>query len=152
MLVETIFQYRTLIGKSELGCGLDWDEIETITEVEHAFVADRGKSGRRFRREAIELKGLLRGDCIHDRVDIVELAPGGLVCRNAPFITRGELIEIVIELGDGRSFRFHARGVWVSPDGDNFKVGLVFIGVPICLHQVQLSAPAINIVDQISAA
>ena len=30
MLVEIVFQYRALLGKSELGCGLDWDEIEQL--------------------------------------------------------------------------------------------------------------------------
>ena len=66
MLVETIFQYRTLIGKCELGVGLDWDEIEQVTVIEHAFVADRGHSGRTYRRDTIELVGLLRGDRIQD--------------------------------------------------------------------------------------
>ena len=36
MLLEVVFQYRTLIGKCDLGVGLDWDEIEG--ELEH--VAD----------------------------------------------------------------------------------------------------------------
>ncbi len=36
-MVETVFQYRTLIGKCELGCGLDWDEIDLVGRIEHAF-------------------------------------------------------------------------------------------------------------------
>ena len=66
-------------------------------------------------------------------------------------IGRGEQVKIVIDV-DGRSFRFHARGVWLDQDGDNYKVGLVFVGVPICLHQVQLSAHLADLVDQISSA
>ena len=37
MLVEVVFQYRTLLGKCELGVGLDWDEIDQVTAIEHAF-------------------------------------------------------------------------------------------------------------------
>src|SRR5262249_14896816 len=109
MLVETIFQYRTLIGKCELGCGLDWDEIEQVTVIEHAFVADRGKSGRRYKRDNVEMRGVLRGDRINDRVDIVEIGPGGFICRQAPFIARGEQVEIVIDIDD-KSYRFRAIG------------------------------------------
>src|SRR5256885_9211407 len=65
-VVEVVFQYRTLIGKCELGVGLDWDEIEQVTAIESMFepTSDdrRMKAGRRFRREAIKLTALLRGD------------------------------------------------------------------------------------------
>ena len=37
MLVDIVFQYRTLLGKCDLGCGLDWDEIEQMTGIEEAF-------------------------------------------------------------------------------------------------------------------
>jgi hypothetical protein len=37
MVVEVVFQYRTLIGKCELGVGLDWDEIERVTAIESIF-------------------------------------------------------------------------------------------------------------------
>jgi hypothetical protein len=151
MLVETIFQYRTLIGKCELGCGLDWDEIEAVTIIEHAFVADRGKSGRRFRRDRIELGGLLRGDRINDRVRVTEIGPGGLVCNDAPFIARGEMVELVIDLDD-RSYRFRAIGKWLRDDGDDYQVGLAFVGVPICLNLTQVSVHEPDLVDQINAA
>jgi hypothetical protein len=151
MLVETIFQYRTLIGKCELGCGLDWEEIEQVTVIEHAFVADRGKSGRRFRRHPVELSGILRGDRINDRVAVVEIGPGGLVVRNAPFIARGEQIEVVLDI-NGQSYRFRAVGMWLKDDGDDYKVGMAFIGVPICLHVTQVSAHEADLVDKISEA
>jgi hypothetical protein len=155
MLVETIFQYRTLIGKCELGCGLDWDEIEQVTVIEHTFVADRGHSGktsgRRFRRDKVSLRAVVRGDRINDRVEVTEVGPGGLVCNKAPFIARGELVELVIDIGD-RSYRFRAIGKWLKDDGEDYQVGMAFVGVPICLNLTQVSAHAPDLVDQINAA
>ena len=77
MLIEIVFQYRTLLGKCDLGVGLEWDEIEQLAAIESAFAptADdlRMSSGRKFRREKTELSVLMRGDRINDRVDLVEL-------------------------------------------------------------------------------
>jgi hypothetical protein len=155
MLVEVVFQYRTLLGKCELGVGLDWDEIDQVTQIEHAFrpTADdrRMKSGRRFRRDAIKLDGLVRGDRINDRVEIVELGPGGAVLRGAPFIARGEQVEIVIDIGDD-SYRFRAQGVWLRDDGDDYKVGLALVGMPVCVRSAHISAHEADVVDKISAA
>jgi hypothetical protein len=150
-MVETIFQYRTLIGKCELGCGLDWEEIEQVTVIEHAFVRDRGTSGRRFKREPIRMSGILRGDRINDRVEIVEIGPGGLVAVGAPFIARGEYVEVVLDIAD-KSYRFRAIGVWLKDDGDDYKVGMAFVGVPICLHIAQVSEHEADLVDKISEA
>jgi hypothetical protein len=150
-MVETIFQYRTLLGKCELGCGLDWDEIEQVTEIERVFVLDHGRSGRRFKRDAIHISGILRGDRINDRVDIVEIGPGGLVALGAPFIARGEYVEVVLDIGD-KSYRFRAIGVWLKDDGDDYKVGMAFVGVPICLHIAQVSEHEADLVDKISEA
>ena len=151
MVVETIFQYRTLIGKCELGVGLDWDEIQTISDIERELVRDAGPSGRRFRREPVEMRGIVRGDRINDRVDITEIGPGGLVCRRAPFIARGEVVELVMNV-EGKSYRFRAIGKWLKDDGDDYQVGLAFIGVPICLHIAQVSAHEFDLIDQINAA
>src|SRR5215475_2399512 len=130
MLVEVVFQYRTLMGKCELGVGLDWDEIERVTAIESAFepTSDdrRMKVGRRFRREPIKLGALLRGDRINDRVE-------------------------VIEDGD-RSYRFGAEGVWLKDDGDDYRVGLALIGMPVCLHTVAVSRHEADLVDRIGAA
>src|SRR6185436_6511820 len=95
--------------------------------------------GRRFRRQLVELTGTMRGDHINDPIDIVEMGPGGLVCRRAPFIARGEIVEVVIDDGD-KSYRFRAQGIWLREDGDDYKVGLAFVGMPVCLHKVQISA------------
>jgi len=150
MLVETIFQYRTLIGKCELGVGLDWDEIDHVSRIEHSFAAER-KDGRKFRRQVVELVGIMRGDMINDRVEVIEIGPGGMVCRDAPFIARGEIVEVVLEDGDN-SYRFRARGVWLRDDGDHYRVGLAFEGMPVCLHKVQISAHTWDVVDKIANA
>ncbi|MEO8706181.1 MAG: PilZ domain-containing protein [Kofleriaceae bacterium] len=155
MLLEVIFQYRTLIGKCELGVGLEWDDIAQVTAIETAFAptADdrRMKNGRRFRREGVKLSAVMRGDRIHDRVEVVEIGPGGAVCRNAPYVARGEQIELTMEIGDS-SYRFRAQGVWLKDDGDDYRVGLALIGMPVCLHKVAVSAHHADVVDKIAAA
>jgi hypothetical protein len=142
MLVEVVFQYRSLVGKCELGVGLEWDEIEQMTVIESAFepTADdrRMKLGRRFRRESVKLTAMLRGDRINDRVELVEFGPGGAVVRNAPYVARGEQVELVIDDGD-RSYRFRAKGIWLKDDNDDYRVGLELLGMPVCLHKVSLS-------------
>jgi hypothetical protein len=154
MLVEVVFQYRSLIGKCELGFGLGWDEIEQVTAIESAFepTADdrRMKNGRRFRREQVKLSAMLRGDRINDRVDMIEFGPGGAVIRNAPYVARGELVELVIENGD-HSYRFRAKGVWLKDDADDYRVGLELVGTPVCLHKVSHGKHE-DVVDRISAA
>lgn len=150
MLLETVFQYRTLIGKCDLGVGLEWNDIEHVHEIEHAFAPDTS-DGRRFRRESTQLAGIVRGDQINDRVQVVEMGPGGLICVGQPFITRGEQVEIVIEINED-IYRFRARGVWLREVGDDFRVGLQFIGMPVKLHKVQISIHLHDVVDKISAA
>ena len=155
MVVEAVFQYRTLIGKCELGVGLDWDEIEQVTAIESMFepTADdrRMKAGRRFRREPIKLTALMRGDRINDRVDVIEIGPGGVVVRNAPFVAQGEQVEIVMQAGDN-SYRFRAQGVWMKDDGDDYRLGLELIGMPVCVHTVALSRRENDLVDRIAVA
>lgn len=150
MLLETVFQYRILIGKCDLGVGLDWEEIDHVGRIEHAFASNTG-DGRRFRRQAIELTAIMRGDQINDRVDVVEMGPGGCVAVNAPFIARGELVELVIDFNED-SYRFTARGVWLKDEGTDYRVGLRFVGMPVKLHKVQISPHRSDVVDRISAA
>lgn len=154
MLVDVVFQYRSLIGKCELGVGLEWDDIEQVTLIESTFepTADdrRMKTGRRFRREQVKMTALLRGDRINDRVELIELGPGGAVVRNAPYVARGELVELVIEQDD-RSYRFRARGVWLKDDNDDYRIGLELVGMPVCLHKVAIGKHE-DVVEKISAA
>jgi hypothetical protein len=150
MLVAAVFQYRTLQGKCDLGLGLDWDEIEQLTLIETMFaLATPDRGGRRFRRERVQIVGTMRGDRINDRIDIVELAPGGMVIRNAPFVSRGEQVEIVIDDGD-TSYRFRAEGVWQRDDGDDYRVGLAFRGMPVCVRRTAVSAHTPDVVDQLT--
>jgi hypothetical protein len=156
MLVEVVFQYRSLIGKCELGVGLEWDEIDQVTQIESAFEPTtddrRMKTGRKFRRESVKLSAVMRGDRINDRVEVSELGPGGLVCRNAPYVARGEQVEISIEAADGKCYRFRAQGAWLKDDGDDYRVGLAFIGMPVCLNRVVVSPHEADLVDKIVAA
>jgi hypothetical protein len=71
--------------------------------------------------------------------------------RNAPFVAQGEQVELVMEAGD-KSYRFRAEGVWLKDDGDDYRVGLALIGMPVCLHSVALSRHETDLVDRISAA
>ena len=155
MLVEVVFQYRTLIGKCDLGFGLDWEEIEQVTAIESAFepTADdrRMSAGRRFRREPTRLLALLRGDRLNDLVEVVEIGPGGVVIRHAPFVAHGEHVEIVMD-HDNKSYRFHAEGVWIKEDGDDYRVGLELVGMPVCLHTVTVSRHETDLIDRIPAA
>jgi hypothetical protein len=151
MLLETVFQYRTLIGKCDLGCGLEWDEIDHVGRIEQGFASETRGDGRRFRRQLVELHAVMRGDQINDSVDIVEMGPGGLVCRKAPFIARGEQVEIVVEDGE-YSYRFRAQGKWLRDDGDDYKVGLQFIGMPVRLHKVAVSKHEVDVIDRMIAS
>jgi hypothetical protein len=155
MVVEVVFQYRTLVGKCELGVGLDWDEIDQVAAIEAAFepTADdrRMTVGRRFRRETVELSALLRGNRINDRVELIEVGPAGLVVRNAPYVAVGEHVEVVIEHG-ANSYRFRAEGKWMRDDGDDYRIGLALIGLPVCLHSVAVSRHEVDVIDRIAAA
>jgi hypothetical protein len=143
MQVETVFHYRALIGKCELGVGLEWDEIEEVTSLEATFTLEgevvQTDIGRRFRREAVGMSAHVRGDRINDRVALVEIGPGGFQIRRAPYIARGELVEIFVDEGDV-TYRFCARGVWQRDDGEDYYVGLRLVGLPVCIHRVEVSA------------
>jgi hypothetical protein len=149
MLVEAVYEYRTLQGKCDLGLGLEWDEIDRVSAIETLFAPTGGdRNGRRYRREAVEIDGTLRGDRINDRVSIVELSPGGVVVRNAPYIARGELIEVTIDVGDC-SYRFVAEGVWLRDDGDDYRVGLMFRGMPVAIRKINVSEHQPDVVDSV---
>ena len=149
MLLETVFQYRTLAGKCDLGVGLEWDEIEAAACIEHDVASTAG-DGRQHKRHAVELVAFMRGDQINDRVNVVEISAGGLVVTNAPFVTKGEVVELVMDVGD-EQYRFIAHGVWQREDGDDYRIGLRFVGMPVRLRKVQISEHVGDVVDEIAA-
>jgi hypothetical protein len=152
IVLATIFEYRTLLGKCDRGDGLELDEIGRLAEIEREYApTGEGPRGRKFRREVVQLHGIIRGECMNDSVELIEVGPGGFVCRKAPYIARGEQVEIVIEDGDC-SYRFRAAGVWLKDDGEDYKVGLALIGMPVCLHNVRLRRHEADIVDKIVSA
>ena len=109
------------------------------------------KVGRRFRREQVRQSVILRGEQIHDRVELIELGPGGLVVREAPFVARGGCAEVQIEVGE-LSYRFSAYVVWMREDGDDFRIGLAFVGMPVRLHRATISAHTPDVIDEIAVA
>jgi hypothetical protein len=40
----------------------------------------------------------------------------------------------------------------MKDDGDDYKIGLELIGMPVCLHSVAVSRHEADLVDRISAA
>lgn len=139
--LEHIYQYRLLVGKSAAGAGLTIDEIDRLVELEARFAAAdddlRARDGRRFSRRPVELTGVLRGGKLNDSVTVSELAPGGVVCRSAPYAEPGDAVELVIEDEDAcRSYRFKARVLWLREEheGDDFVIGLELVGTPVMIH------------------
>jgi hypothetical protein len=145
--LDLLYQYRTRAGKCESGAGLDFDEIDALTAIEAVFAPDDGEprtAGRRFRRQPVDLVGMLRGDDLYDKVLVTELAPGGLVVRQAPYVDEGMMIEIVLDRPSmDLSYRFKARVQWLREDiDDDFALGLELVGMPVLLHYGPPSAHA----------
>lgn len=149
--LELVYRYRSLLGKCETGVGLEFDEIDTLTQIEAAF-APGPREPRRFKRLGTDLRAMLRGGDLNDRVTISELAPGGFVVRQAPYVDEGMIIEIAIDDPDAAvSYRFKAKVQWLKDDlGDDFALGLELVGVPVMIHY---GAPAErpSELDQIAA-
>ena len=157
-MVDLVFQYRTLIGKCELGMGLDWDEIQQVGAIETQFTLPsykprRKRGARRFRREVVSISATVHGARKDDRVELIELGPEGFVIRNAPYIARGEIVELVIDIDDV-SYRFSACGVWLKDevDSDDFRIGLNVIGMPVCVRKTQIREHTGEIVNRQIAA
>jgi hypothetical protein len=137
--LDLVYQYRKLVGKCDAGLGLDVDEIISLTALESAFAPEAGPrpSERRFRRDAVDFSARLRGiPGLNDAVRVTELGPGGLVCRQTPYLEEGQVIEVVIDDDEvDLSYRFYARVAWMrEDDGDDFAIGLEFVGVPLLVH------------------
>lgn len=144
--LELVYQYRHLLGKRELGAGLSIDEIDALYTIEALFVGDHGgldvwRCTRQHAREKVDIHARLRiGDC-DDPVRIVDIAPGGMVCRSTPFVDDGATVELVVDDDDlGLSYRFKAIVVWLSDDvNDDFMLGLELTGTPLLLRRGRAS-------------
>lgn len=139
LALDLVYQYRLLVGKCEAGLGLDVDEIISLTAIESAYAPEpRARPDeRKFRRDRVDAHCRLRGaGDLNDRVRLTEIGPGGLVCRQTPFVEEGTLLEVVIDDGEvDLSYRFFARVAWLREDvGDDFALGLELVGVPVLVH------------------
>jgi hypothetical protein len=143
--LELVFQYRQLAGKCE-AVGLTMDEIEMLQTVEALFADhDRAAGGRQFSREPVNVSARLRARGRIDQVKIQDLAPGGLVCDDAPYLDKDETVEIVVSDEElSLSYRFKAKVSWRrdQPDGD-YRVGLRFIGTPLVLRYASAAAKSV---------
>ncbi|MEZ4367974.1 MAG: PilZ domain-containing protein [Kofleriaceae bacterium] len=151
--LELIFQYRRLQNQCELGLGLEIDEIDALSDIEAAFTIDPAQTDlRRHRRETVTTTAILRGRHLNDRVAVTELAPGGLVCADAPSAVIGEVVDVIFDDHDLRaSYRFKATVCWVQPAPDDgaARMGLAFVGAPVCIHYGAEPMPSSPMFDRI---
>ena len=141
--LDVVYRYRSLLAKCEQGSGLDFDEIDALTQIEAAFASgEPARDGRKWKRTPVDLIAMVRGGDLNDRVTVAELAPGGLVVRHAPYVDEGMQIEIVIDDVElATSYRFKARVQWLREDvGDDFALGLELVGMPVLIHYGPASA------------
>jgi hypothetical protein len=139
--LELVYQYRFLRGKCEAGRGLSVDEIEALHAIEHLFSSgnDPAESyfeGRQHAREKVDLAAQLRNRTLSDKVRIVELAPGGMVCSGAPYVDEATMLEVVVDDREvGLSYRFRAKVAWRRDDGDeDYVIGLELVGTPVLMR------------------
>ncbi len=141
-VLELVYQYRHLVGKSETGAGLDVDEIDALNTIRAMFAGDHPdldlwRCTRQFAREKVTLLARLRSRDLEDPVEILEVAPGGMVVGAAPFLVPGSTIELIYDDPElALSYRFKALVVWrADDDQDNFLLGLELVGTPIRLRR-----------------
>ncbi len=139
LALDLVYQYRKLLGKCESGLGLDVEEIISLTTLEASFAPQQraAPDERRYRRDRVDATCRLRGvEGLNDRVKLCEIGPGGLVCRQTPYVEEGTQLEVVIDdIEVGLSYRFTAKVAWLREDvGDDFALGLTFVGAPLLVH------------------
>lgn len=138
-LLDLVYRYRTLLGKCELTIGLSFDEIEELCGLEAIFAPDTSDARRRFRRSPVAMSALLRNDDLNDYVKVTQLGAGGCEVWGAPYIEEGSRVELVLDVGHS-SYRFGARAVTLREDGNDFRVGFAFEGVPLLVQGGQSAA------------
>jgi hypothetical protein len=142
--VALVYQYRQLKGRCDAGTGLDFDEIDTFTSVELQLETQPPLGVDDWHTVAAPetFAAVLRGPRLNDDVDIVNLGPQGCVCRNAPWADEGVTVELVImDSVASVSYRFKAQVMWLDDDGDDFALGLSFVGVPLQVRHATAREP-----------
>jgi hypothetical protein len=153
--VALVYQYRQLMGRCDAGTGLDFDEIDTLTTLESMLTVQPpiGADDWRTMDASETFAAVLRGPRMNDDVDIVNLGPEGCVCRNAPYADEGVTVELLIaDSGASVSYRFKAQVTWLDDDGDDFAIGLAFVGVPLQVrYATSREMTAVSPSDQVAA-
>jgi len=145
--VELVYQYRHLLGKCQSGRGLDVEEIDALLELEAHFRVDRSDDTELFAcrrahtREPVELEATLRNKRLDDRVRVVEIGPGGMVCMSAPYLDEGDRLEVFF-VSDNLTYRFRATVAWVQEDGEDYACGLQLEGTPLLVRRGPAKAEA----------
>jgi hypothetical protein len=142
--LDLVYQYRQLAGKCEIS-GLSMDEIDLMNTIESLF-RETAHHARQFAREQVSLTARVRGRGHVDTVRVNELAPGGVTCQRAPYLERDELVEVVIDdVECALSYRFKARVTWIEADkdGDDYTMGLQFVGQPVLLRYTVGKVPVV---------
>lgn len=134
--LELVYTYRQLLGRCQLGTGLDFDDIEVLLSIEALFTQQTSQENQRLHGERVDLRAVIRNRALHDEVSIVSLSPGGCVAAAAPYADEGDLLEVIFEDDErGLSYRFKARVSWLGDDdNDDFTLGLEFVGTPLLVR------------------
>ena len=152
--LDLVYRYRTLMGKCDAGLGLAVEEIEEVITIESMFDAERDADSdpsacrRAFKRNQVELAAKLRNKRLSETVRVVDLGPGGMVCRGVPFIDDGERIEVVFDNAElGVSYRFRALVAWVRAQNGEHVCGLELLGAPVLVRFGPTGRRADTVVD-----
>jgi hypothetical protein len=88
----------------------------------------------------------LRGRRVCDEVEITHLGPERLICTDTPYVTEGDILELVVEDSElAVSYRFRAQVLWTEDYGDSLEVEMRFVGTPVLLRYGETSTrPATN--------
>lgn len=156
--LDLVYQYRQLSAKCDAGAGLDMEEIEVLNTIEALFDRDRGgrlpapANRREFMREEVDVEAVVRGRDLADPVHIVNLAPGGLVCEDAPYLAPGESVEILIDDHELHlSYRFKGVISWTTEDDHGCSFGIRFVGMPLLVRYGPPSSACADELDQVAA-
>lgn len=147
---ETVYRLRRLAGKCEAGHGLEMDEVHELCALEAGF--SPGPRDRRFDRRPVTGTAIARRGDRSDRVDLLDLGPGGLRCRHLPRVREGDRLELALEdAAAGLSYRFAVRVVWVEQTDDGNVTGLAFVGTPVQMRHRPAAEARADAVAEVAA-